>query len=65
MEEATGLRLPWRLLRDKLAPIHNDSSPLDVSYYRTFELLDQGVIVSCNQSEFIKIYFSLNPIWFV
>lgn len=43
MEKVTKLGLPWRLLRDKLAP-GTDSQK--VNYYRTLDLLDTDVIVS-------------------
>ncbi|KPU78056.1 uncharacterized protein Dana_GF10046, isoform B [Drosophila ananassae] len=42
MEKVTKLGLPWRLLRDKLAP-GTDSQK--VSYYRTLDLLDTDVIL--------------------
>lgn len=43
MEEVTKLGLPWRLLRDKLAPGTDSQS---VNYFRTLDLLDTDVIVS-------------------
>lgn len=46
MESATHLGLPWRLLRDKLAPIQPGFPPLDVHYNLTLELLDTDLIVS-------------------
>lgn len=46
MEAATGLGLPWRLLREKLAPMQPDFPPLDVHYNLTIELLDTDRIVS-------------------
>lgn len=42
MEEVTKLGLPWRLLRDKLAPGTDSQS---VNYFRTLDLLDTDVIV--------------------
>lgn len=48
METATHLGLPWRLLRDKLAPIQPGFPPLDVHYNLTLELLDTDLIVSCS-----------------
>lgn len=45
MESATHLGLPWRLLRDKLAPPDTPNSS-DVSYNKTLELLDTDSIVS-------------------
>lgn len=45
MEAATKLGLPWRLLRDKLAPPENDSVGSDVSYRKTLEMLDTDLIV--------------------
>lgn len=46
MEAATHLGLPWRLLREKLAPVQHGSPPLDVHYNLTLELLDTDLIVS-------------------
>lgn len=46
METATHLGLPWRLLRDKLAPIRPDSVPTDVHYSLTLQMLDTDLIVS-------------------
>lgn len=46
MEAATGLGLPWRLLREKLAPMQLGFPPLDVFYNLTLELLDTDLIVS-------------------
>lgn len=46
MEAATHLGLPWRLLREKLAPVQPGSPPLDVHYKLTLELLDTDLIVS-------------------
>jgi len=43
MENVTKLGLPWRLLRDKLAPGTDSQS---VHYFRTLDLLDTDVIVS-------------------
>jgi len=43
MEKVTKLGLPWRLLREKLAP-GTDSQK--VNYNRTLDLLDTDVIVS-------------------
>lgn len=45
MEVATGLGLPWRLLREKLAPIQPGFPPLDVHYNLTLDLLDTDLIV--------------------
>ncbi|XP_034481568.1 serine/threonine-protein phosphatase rdgC [Drosophila innubila] len=42
MEEVTKLGLPWRLLREKLAP-GTDSQ--NVNYFRTLDLLDTDVIM--------------------
>lgn len=46
MEAATHLGLPWRLLREKLAPIHSDAVPTDVNYNLTLQMLDTDLIVS-------------------
>lgn len=46
MEAATNLGLPWRLLREKLAPAHADSPATDVHYNLTLEMLDTDLIVS-------------------
>lgn len=48
MEAATNLGLPWRLLREKLAPIESDSSSSDVQYDRTLEMLNTDMIVCIN-----------------
>lgn len=45
MEAATKLGLPWRLLREKLAPPSNDSPITDVNYKKTLEMLDTDLIV--------------------
>ncbi|KAH8419549.1 hypothetical protein KR222_005062 [Zaprionus bogoriensis] len=42
MEEVTKLGLPWRMLRDKLAPGTDSQS---VNYFRTLDLLDSDVIM--------------------
>lgn len=52
MESATHLGLPWRLLRDKLAPIQPGFPPLDVHYNLTLELLNTDLIVSVFTSSF-------------
>ncbi|XP_055314894.1 serine/threonine-protein phosphatase rdgC [Sitodiplosis mosellana] len=44
MESATHLGLPWRLLREKLAPMQLGFPPLDVHYNLTLELLDTDLI---------------------
>lgn len=54
MECATQLGLPWRLLRDKLAPIQPGSQPLDVHYKLTLELLDTDLIVSTQCHTFLN-----------
>lgn len=46
MEAATKLGLPWRLLREKLAPPDIDQSPTEVTYRRTLEMLEDDLIVS-------------------
>lgn len=56
MEAATHLGLPWRLLREKLAPVQPGSPPLDVHYNLTLELLDTDLIVSL----YIIQYFRSN-----
>lgn len=45
MECATHLKLPWRLLREKLAPMKPGCQPLDVCYGLTLDLLDTDLIV--------------------
>lgn len=45
MEAATKLGLPWRLLREKLAPPENDCVITDVNYRKTLEMLDTDLIV--------------------
>lgn len=51
MEAATNLGLPWRLLREKLAPIESDSSSSDVQYDRTLEMLNTDMIVRIHFNE--------------
>lgn len=46
MEAATKLGLPWRLLREKLAPPDIDQSPTEVTYRRTLDMLEDDLIVS-------------------
>lgn len=48
MEAATTLGLPWRLLRDKLAPMADTTqgNPNEVNYRKTLEMLDTDLIVS-------------------
>lgn len=46
MEAATNLGLPWRLLKEKLAPPDPDYSGTEVKYMQTLELLDTDCIVS-------------------
>lgn len=46
MENATGLGLPWRHLREKLAPMpDNAPSSNKVHYQTTLELLETDIIV--------------------
>ncbi|CAD7081267.1 unnamed protein product [Hermetia illucens] len=46
MEAATTLGLPWRLLRDKLAPMADTTqgNPNEVNYRKTLEMLDTDLI---------------------
>lgn len=53
MESATHLGLPWRLLREKLAPLKPGFPPLDVHYNLTLELLDTDLIVSTTLLKFL------------
>uniref|UniRef100_A0A1B0CWS4 Serine/threonine-protein phosphatase n=2 Tax=Lutzomyia longipalpis TaxID=7200 RepID=A0A1B0CWS4_LUTLO len=46
MEAATFLGLPWRLLRDRLAPLDPNQSPTSVKYSKTLELLDSDTMKS-------------------
>lgn len=46
MEAATKLGLPWRLLREKLAPPDADQPTTDVTYRRTLDMLEDDLIVS-------------------
>lgn len=46
MEAATKLGLPWRLLREKLAPPDPDTPATDVNYKKTLEMLETDLIVS-------------------
>lgn len=45
MEAATRLGLPWRLLREKLAPPEPNSPLTDVHYKKTLEMLETDLIV--------------------
>lgn len=53
MERVTKLGLPWRMLRDKLAP---GSDSQHTNYIRTLDFLDTDVIVSCNGRKFDCFY---------
>lgn len=66
MESATHLRLPWRLLREKLAPTQPGFPILDVHYKLTLELLDTDLIVStmCFSTWFVDSLFCVR-IFFV
>lgn len=55
MEAATRLGLPWRLLRDKLAPPDPDAPITDVNYKKTLEMLETDLIVS-SKKETSKIF---------
>lgn len=46
MESATHLGLPWRLLRERLAPPDPDFVATTVHYNKTLELLDSDFMVS-------------------
>lgn len=56
MEAATKLGLPWRLLRDKLAPPETDSVNTDVNYRKTLEMLDTDLIVRFRIGLIIPIF---------
>lgn len=58
MESVTKLGLPWRLLREKLAPGTDSQS---VNYIRTLDLLDTDVIVSKEMKMKLIIYFIFDP----
>lgn len=45
MEVATKLGLPWRLLREKLAPPIINMPLTDVNYKKTLEMLETDLIV--------------------
>lgn len=51
MEAATKLGLPWRLLREKLAPPENGGVITDVNYRKTLEMLDTDLIVGSTFKE--------------
>ncbi|XP_037928766.1 serine/threonine-protein phosphatase rdgC-like [Teleopsis dalmanni] len=51
MEKETNLTLPWRLLRDKLAPMPEGSPPNDVNYLVTLEILDSDIIIETQKEE--------------
>lgn len=46
MERVTQMSLPWRLMRDRLAPPFSPTEPNIVNYLLTLELLETDVIVS-------------------
>lgn len=46
MEAATNLGLPWRMLREKLAPPDPKTPENEIVYNKTLELLDTDCIVS-------------------
>lgn len=49
MEVATKLGLPWRLLRDKLAPLESPTASIcEVNYNKTLEMLETDLIVMEN-----------------
>lgn len=56
MEAATKLGLPWRLLRDKLAPPENDTATTEVNYRKTLEMLDTDLIVCSELTQLSCIY---------
>ncbi|XP_067643851.1 serine/threonine-protein phosphatase rdgC isoform X2 [Eurosta solidaginis] len=45
MERVMQMGLPWRLMRDRLAPVFSDAQPNMVNYFVTLELLDTDIIV--------------------
>lgn len=55
MEAATNLGLPWRLLREKLAPIDSNTPTPDIRYERTLEMLNSDMIVRNLVFTFISI----------
>lgn len=61
MEVATKLGLPWRLLREKLAPPDLNTSLTDVNYKKTLEMLETDLIVKYiihikSEKKIIKLY---------
>lgn len=58
MEAATHLGLPWRLLREKLAPIQSEAVPTDVHYMLTLQMLDTDLIVSTCNCKFMHRVFT-------
>lgn len=55
MEAATNLGLPWRLLREKLAPFDSNSPSTDIRYDRTLEMLNTDMIVCIQMHKMIVI----------
>ena len=49
MEAVTNFKLPWRLLKEKLA-IVNDSN--EILYHKTLEIIDSDDIVRQMESHF-------------
>lgn len=65
METATHLGLPWRLLREKLAPIQSEAVPTDVHYTLTLQMLDTDLIVStCNCNCIYSVYTKFSRLSF-
>ena len=46
LDAATGLNLPWRMLREKLAPCDPNKPVAGVEYTKTLHLLDTDSFVS-------------------
>jgi hypothetical protein len=59
METATNLRLPWRMLREKLAPVEKDEPLSKVHYSKTLDLLDTDEIVSIQKKHSLFIFFPI------
>lgn len=58
MEAATKLGLPWRLLRDKLAPPDANRPTTEVTYRRTLDMLEDDLIVSTTQKRSLSVFHS-------
>lgn len=57
MERVMQMSLPWRLMRDRLAPPFSPDEPNIVNYLLTLELLETDVIVSVDSWKILKKFY--------